>query len=240
MKKTDLSVVVNTETYKYKTGHKQFKYLKKYIKACNVLTYKEFMNWIEQTALTISQNHEYKYDLHDKRFHGDVKLMEDAIRAKVKGDLFEIFTELFIQFYENDEDNFYGAVRGSCKHIEDDEDLGIDIIYKLSGTGAKAFVQVKYRSSDIARPLTWEVYAKAHAVAEIKYGWNWKNKKMRLVFVTNLPVGERDFLTAATKNFGNTIKDMKNVILIGAEYFESHLIEGRESFWEAFRNLKSK
>lgn len=238
-KKIDLSDVINAKTYAYKTSHKSFKYLKKYIAACHVLTFKEFQAWIEQTALTISQKHEYKYDLHDKRFHGDVKLMEDAIRAKVKGDLFEIFTELFLQFFENDEGNIYGAVRGSCDHKEDDDDLGIDIEYRLAGTKAKAFAQVKYRSSEIARPLTWEVYAKAHAVAEIKYGWNWKNKKMRLVFITNLYVGERDFLKAATKNFGDTVKDMKNVILIGAEYFES-LTDGRENFWGAFRNLKAK
>ena len=221
-----------------KTTHDHFTFLKSYMIAyTNVKTFKEFIETTKKIASKIAMNTNYCFDPLANKWTGKEMEMKEAIVSKVKGDMLEIFTEFFVQYFTHDKDNMFGGEIGTYNCIGDEDDTGMDAYYKLTN-GGTASVQVKFRSNPKDRPFNKNVFYSLYGAADILKHFNKDNEGDRLIFVTNNKIGKRDWQESSTSQFMKLMSIIdKQVILLGEEIFSAYT-DGNEDFWKRFVEIE--
>lgn len=232
-----------------KTTHDHFAFLKPYWTEAfkGIKTFKEFRAKVPELAKTIladavkptNTGTWYCYDPLANRWVGKdgVDRLKQAIYTKVEGDTFEIFTEFFLQYYNHDKENKFGAKPKTYKCVGDEEDLGLDGVYKLNN-GEYASVQVKWRTNPKDKPFDKNVFCSLFALAISGGYFDIHNPNSRLVFVTNNKIGKRDWQEPSTSQFMKLVEKYdKQTILLGEETFVSYA-DGNEDFWNKFADIQ--
>lgn len=219
-----------------KTTHNHFKYLKKYWSFFEKInTFDKFDKSIIKIAKTISECDNYCYDPDGFSNPNDLK---EKIENKVKGDIFEIFVEFFVQYFEHDSDNVFGCKVGTYHCIGDEDDTGMDAYYILNNN-EYASVQIKYRSNPNDTPFKKDTFYSLLGAAYLNNYFDKNNENNRLIFVTNLSVGNRYFSKVISPIFSKLMKNIdKQIVILDKSWFLKYNINGNIDFWTEFSNIE--
>lgn len=207
--------------------HNNFKYLKEYLAKFDAITFEEFIEQSKTCAKVISESISemnmdvYGYNYYQKPYYpNDIPLLKTHIANKVIGDIFEIFAGFFMQYFDS---GFPFSIRkgtytfcGDMKASLDETDLGMDGFGTFSSTNDNAIVQVKFRSNPNDKPFNKNVFMSLFGEGIIKEKIQYGNVNQRLIFITNIPIGDDNSWDGKTKQFNDLCHACKNpVVRIG-------------------------
>ena len=204
--------------------HSHFSYLKDYL--CNFASnnfddfIKESLMCADVIAANIESGSSYGFSKFIKPYYpNNINSLQQVIKNKVIGDIFELFAGYFMQYFETGTD--FGIKRGTYQFSQDmtssdDTDVGMDGFGIFSATNDNAVIQVKYRSNPNDRPFDKNVFMSLYGAGIIRDIIDQHNINQRLIFITNIPVGSNKSWDGKTKIF-NSLKTMSKVpvVLIG-------------------------
>lgn len=166
------------------------------------------------------------------------------VAAKVKGDIFEIFTMFTLQYFHN-VPNIMGAKEDTYKQIPDEEDAGVDFIETVEFNEKRAFGQIKFRNpcnasiddKSMATAFTRTTIEKLAGRAVLKY--HFKEEQDYLVLITNLYAEKSIYYRAKEDlNFVNNKPDLEHdyIKIVDRSVFESLISIDNIAFWNNFLN----
>ena len=206
------------------------------------LSFDSFMEAIQETAEDLAKQ---GYD-HGMKMDEGVTPEEFKARvaAKVKGDIFEIFTMFTMQYFHN-VPNIMGIKENTYKQIPDEEDAGVDFIGTVEFNEKRAFGQIKFRNplntsiddKSMATAFTRTTIEKLIGNAVIKY--HFKEEQDYAILVTNLKAEKAIYYRAKEEiNFVNNKTDLEHdyIKIIDQSVFNSLISIDNIAFWNCFLN----
>lgn len=194
--------------------HNNFNHLKDYLKNFQSSNFEDFLKESLQCAdviaasITKDNMDVYGFNYFDKQYYpNNLQLLYTHIKNKVIGDIFELFAGFFVQYFETGTP--WGIRRGTYNFGGDmadtfeSTDLGMDGFGTFMSTNETAVMQVKYRSNPKDHPFDKNVFCSLFTEAIIKRKIQYDNANQRLIFFTNIPVGDKNSWDAKTKQFNN-------------------------------------
>lgn len=163
----------------------------------------------------------------------------EAIKNKIKGDIFEIFVMFALQYFQTD--CGVGVEQKTYMQITDDEDAGVDFRGIDYATSKKVFGQIKYRNpfatngNEIA--FARDNFTKLYGLSGTQFDFN--PAEDYLMLVCNTPINNA--MHYRLKNligWTGTMTDERHkyVKICDSNYFSSMIGYNNKRFWETLAN----
>lgn len=197
----------------FKLSHEVFKGLSYYIDLKSVFNVTT-LNELTQSIISISEEFHTNEDIIEMYTTGGED-EEESIKNKIKGDLFEIFAEIFFKLTSSDDRvgvTDYTSVRGS-------DDYGVDG-YGIGQNGKPCTIQVKFRSNP-TKKLTIKDLKNFQGLSYCKYNVDPTDDNNLIVFSNSDDV----HWSTETRVMESRIKNLcRNQV--------SRLVNNNTSFWK--------
>lgn len=227
-------------------GHSNllYNFVKKFIEVNeDHLSFESFMESIQENAIAFVER---GYD-HDMPFDPNTETNEEwknKVAAKMKGDIFEIFTMFTMQYFHN-VPNIMGVKEGTYRQIPDEEDAGVDFTGTVEFNGKRIFGQIKFRNplnasiddKSMATAYTRTTVEKLIGLAVIKH--HFKEEEDYAVLVTNLFADKAIYYRAKEIiGYVNNKPDLEHdyIKIVDRSVFESLISNDNIAFWNEFLN----